>query len=101
MHSIRLFAPGSRSLRAAFVPLLAAPLAAQGPAFESPGQSRYSTLGQTTRFSTEFNPAMGFALDAFADWKDVDGGDDGFDLSVRLLEFNAAAYVDPSLWAYV
>ncbi|HKX46881.1 MAG TPA: hypothetical protein VJP77_09265 [Planctomycetota bacterium] len=79
---------------------------AQGPAFDSPGQAPYSTLGQTTRFSTEFNPALGFVLDFFGDWKDVDPGagapsEDGFDLQARLLELNAAAYVDPSLWAYV
>ena len=90
----------SRSLSASVLPLLAAPLAAQGPAFDSPGQSKYSTLGQTTRFSTEFNPALGLALDMLADWTDVHDGDDGFDLSVRLLELNAAAYVDPSVWAY-
>ncbi len=80
---------------------LAGRLAAQGPAFESPGTPTNSTLGQTTRFSTEFNPAMGFVLDSHVDWTDIDGGDDGFDLAVRLLEFNAAAYVDPSVWAYV
>ena len=77
--------------------------AAQGPAFESPGMPTYATLGQTTRFSTEFNPAIGFVIDSFADWADPEDSaeDDGFDLAVRLLEFNAAAFVDPSLWAYV
>jgi len=78
-------------------------VSAQGPVFDSPGQSKYSQLGQTTRFSTEFNPAIGFVIDSYADWTDpADSGEDsGLDLSVRLLEFNAAAYVDPNVWAYV
>ena len=82
---------------------LAGASAAQGSPFEAPGQSSYSKLGQTTRFSTDFNPALGFVLDAFADWADPEdaGEDSGFDLAVRLLEFNAAAFVDPNAWAYV
>jgi hypothetical protein len=83
------------------VPLIAlpltAPLAGQGPAVQSPG----STLGQTTRFSTDFNPAIGFVVDAFADYLDADGGEDGLDGSLRLLELTAAAHVDPDAWAYV
>ena len=75
-------------------------LAAQAPAFQSPGMSPYSTMGQTTRFSTDFNPSFGFVIDAFADYLDVDDGDDGFDAAFRLMEFNAAAYVDPEAWAY-
>jgi len=77
---------------------------AQGPAFQSPGMPSRPTLGQTTRFSNESNPALGFVIDSVADWRDGPGGDDGddgFDFSVRLLEFNAAAYLDPNAWAYV
>ncbi len=81
--------------------LLASPVAAQGPAFDSPGQSSYGTMGQTTRFSTEFNPAIGFVIDAFGDYLGVDNDSDGFNAELRLLEFNAAAYIDPDAWAYV
>ena len=89
------------------IPLLVGPLlltgvaAAQGPVFQSPGMSPYSTLGQTTRFSTDFNPSLGFVIDAFADYLDADNGDDGFEAEIRVLEFTAAAFVDPNSWAYV
>jgi hypothetical protein len=73
---------------------------AQGPAFDSPGQSRYSTLGQTTQFSREFNPAFGLSIDTFFDYEDVGSDEDGFDIEVRLLELNASAFVDPEAWAY-
>ena len=80
----------------------AAPLLAQAPAFESPGMSPYSTLGQTTRFSTDFNPAFGFMSDVVADYAEVEGnGDDGFDLQLRIFEVSAWAYIDPDAWAYV
>lgn len=75
-------------------------LAAQGPAFQSPGLSRYSTLGQTTRFSREFNPALGGVLDTFLDFEDREAGEDGFDLQLRLLELNVATFVDPDVWIY-
>jgi hypothetical protein len=86
--------------------LLATPALAQGPAVQSPGLSPYSQRGQTTRFSTEFNPAIGAAIDGFFDFEDLDfegeeDGDDGFDVELRLLEVNLAAYVDPNVWGYV
>lgn len=68
--------------------------------FESPGQSNLSRLGQTTRFSTDFNPALGLVLDGFSDGRNNDL-EDGFDAQFRLLEINAAAFVDPNAWAYV
>lgn len=89
------------SLSAVLVSLVATTTSAQGPGFTSPGLQARSTLGQTTQFSTEFNPAFGFAIDGFASATDNDGGDDGFDITLRLLEINAAAYVDPNAWAYV
>ena len=78
-----------------------APALGQGPAFQSPGMSRYGATGQINQFSNEFNPAIGFVIDSFADWESDDSGGDGFDLELRILELNAAAYVDPKAWAYV
>lgn len=107
MQRIQDRSGGSSAIALTLAPLAAALLAAapaaQGPAFDSPGQSPYSTLGQTTRFSREFNPAIGFVIDAYADWIDPadSAEDDGLDLSVRLLELNASAFVDPNAWAYV
>jgi hypothetical protein len=57
-------------------------------------------MGQTTMFSTEFNPAIGLAIDLVGDFVD-DDVDDGFDGELRLLELNASANVDPNAWAYV
>ncbi len=73
---------------------------AQAPQFESPGMSRYSTLGQTTRFTNEFNPAIGFVIEGYADYVDQHRGGSGADLTFRLLELNGAAWVDPSAWAW-
>jgi hypothetical protein len=59
-------------------------------------------MGQTTRFSTEFNPAWGFVIDGLADYLDAtdDDVDDGFDADIRIFEFNASAFVDPDVWGY-
>jgi hypothetical protein len=83
---------------------------AQEPAFHTPGMPVYptsaaqtgSSSGQSDRFSNAFNPAFGFIVDVFADHVDFDGGSDqdGFDLSLRSLEFAAQAWVDPKAWAY-
>lgn len=74
---------------------------AQGPAFDSPGLSPYFTRSQTNRFTREFNPAIGFVIDSFADYADADGGPDGFDAQLRILELNGSGFIDPSAWAYV
>ena len=80
---------------------VALPLRAQGTMIESPGMPPGSALGQTDRFSNEFNPALGFVVDALASYFDSDApGEDGFDLELRTLELTAAAYVDPRAWAY-
>jgi len=89
-----------RGLAAFATLLLSTAASSQGPAFESPGMPTYATTGQTTRFSREFNPAIGFVIDTFADYVDDDAAD-GFDASFRLLELNASAFVDPNAWAYV
>jgi len=95
------------------IPLVLATMAthafAQGPTFQTPGMPGAGTpgtpgqMGQTTRFSTEFNPALGFVIDSVFDYTDFDDSaeSDGFDLSLRLFEFNGAAFIDPSAWAWV
>lgn len=92
------------SLALAGLAVMSVPTLAQGPAFASPGQSPYTTMGQTTRFSRDFNPAIGFVLDLFAEGVDAEprmSGVDGFDLQARLLELNASTFVDPDVWGYV
>jgi hypothetical protein len=85
---------------------------AQGAAFSTPGMPGNSipgagyggNLGQTTRFSNEFNPAIGFAIDGFGDYTffhDHGSEDDGFTLKLRTLEMTASSWVDPNAWAYV
>jgi hypothetical protein len=89
---------------------LAAPAAAQGPTFQTPGTPTYPTKpadagsdsGQTDRFASVFNPAFSFLVDAVADYVDVDGSSDdsGFDADLRVLEAAAQAWIDPNAWAY-
>ncbi|MDP6519670.1 MAG: hypothetical protein QF599_08290 [Planctomycetota bacterium] len=74
-------------------------LHAQGPAFQSPGTPTRSTLGQTTQFTTDFNPAIGAVIDTYADYTDA-GEEDGFNGELRLFELNLASYIDPHAWAY-
>lgn len=81
--------------------LVCATADAQGPAFESPGTPSYATSGQTSGFSNEFNPAIGAVIDFYADYLNDEGGEDGFDAHLRLVELNASAYIDPKAWAYV
>ena len=72
---------------------------AQTSTFSTPGMPR-ARLGQTDRFSNEFNPALGVNIDALGAYLDRDEGDDGFDLELRAAELTANAYVDPNVWAY-
>ena len=81
--------------------VLATAPAAQGPVFSSPGGSTYQGTGQTSRFSREFNPAFGLVIDGYGDYLTAEGAPDGFDLSLRLFELSAAAWIDPSAWAWV
>lgn len=84
------------------------PAAAQAPAFQTPGmpavpqrtQPASDATGQTSRFSNVFNPAIGFVLDAVADHVEVDEGEDGFDLELRVGELSIASWIDPSAWMY-
>lgn len=94
MKSFALFSTVTATL------LLTNDLTAQGPAFQSPGMNVAGRRSQVDRFSTDFNPAFGVALDGFFHFVDGDG-DDGSDLELRILEFNTSAYIDPNAWAYV
>ncbi|MEZ5980654.1 MAG: hypothetical protein R3F34_20935 [Planctomycetota bacterium] len=81
--------------------VFAAPrLTAQQSAFTTPGMPTSRSSGQTDRFSNEFNPAIGAVIDAVADWRDPDGGEDGFDATLRALEIGINGRVDPDWWAY-
>ena len=93
----------------AVVLALAAPGLAQGPVFQTPGMPTYAApqaatdMSQANRFTAGFNPAFSFLVDGVADFTDVDndtGDDDGFDLSLRVFEIAANAWVDPKAWAY-
>lgn len=83
---------------------------AQSGGFQTPGMPGYAVpgtvnpafdLAQASRFSSEFNPAFGIAIDLLADYVDLDAGVDGFDLSLRVGEVSANAWIDPRAWAYV
>ena len=64
------------------------------------GVSAVSSLGQATRFSSEFNPAISFIVDAGLEAVDAERGRDGFDAELRAFELGANAWVDPNAWAY-
>jgi hypothetical protein len=88
--------------------LLCAPTWAQGPAFQTPGTPSYPTpqstrdSGQADRFTSAFNPAFSFIVDAVGDYIDFDdeAADDGFNTALRVVEFAGQAWVDPKAWAY-
>jgi hypothetical protein len=85
-----------------------APAWAQGSSIQSPGmpaqtypaQGQAADPGQSTRFSSVFNPAFSFIVDAAFDYTDPDDTDDGFDATLRVFELGANAWVDPNAWAY-
>lgn len=90
---------------------LAGSAAAQAPAFTTPGmvqtpmmkpQDSTGDTGQSDRFSSVFNPAFSFLVDAVADYRepDDDAAEDGIALELRVLEIGAQSWVDPDAWAY-
>lgn len=76
--------------------------AAQDTLFVTPGMPQLRRLegGQTDRFTSDFNPAIGAVVDAFADWSDPDGDEDGFDLRLRSFELTLNGRIDPNWWGY-
>ncbi len=72
------------------------------PSVPSQAKQAGPDSGQADRFSNAFNPAFSFIVDAALDYVDLDSGsdEDGFDLSLRILEVASQAWVDPSAWAY-
>ena len=101
----------NRSLSVPLVLLLSAPLvAAQGPAFQTPGTpiqpakpSATGDSGQADRFASVFNPAFSFLVDTVLDHVDFDQNSDagGFDAELRTLEMAAQAWMDPNAWVPV
>ena len=83
-------------------------LHAQTPPFQTPGMPTYPAaiqettgdMSQTSRFSSVFNPAFSFVIDAVGDYVDADSGADGWNVEMRTLEIGAQAWVDPNAWAY-
>ncbi len=84
---------------------------AQAPAFTTPGMIQTPMMkpkeattdsGQSDRFSSVFNPAFSFIVDAVADYADPDddAAEDGVALNLRVLEIGAQSWVDPDAWAY-
>jgi len=97
--SFSLRAPGA--VLAMMLSLPAA--AAQSGGFSTPGMPGQSLEAtQATRFSNQFNPAIGVVFDLLGDWTDVSGSSDqeGFDANLRVAEMTFSSWVDPSLWAY-
>jgi hypothetical protein len=81
---------------------------AQAPAFQTPGmpaqayspQEGRADASQASRFSSEFNPAFSFIVDAVGAYHEARSGDDGVELHMRVFELAANAWVDPNAWAY-
>lgn len=104
----------SRTLFAALAATaLALNAAAQASPFRTPGMPARSerepprpstgddASGQSSRFTTAFNPAFSFVVDVLADYRTADDtNDDGADVDLRALELSAQSWVDPHAWAY-
>lgn len=69
------------------------------PARSAMPQQATDASGQTSGFSSVFNPAFAFVVDTLADYSDGDG-DDGLELSLRSAELSAKSWIDPDAWAY-
>jgi hypothetical protein len=95
------------SIAAALAALSSIPRA-QGSVFQTPGMPTYPTppqepsgdMSQANRFSSVFNPALSFVIDALADYVDEESGPDGYDMQLRTLELMGQSWVDPNAWAY-
>lgn len=80
----------------------------QGGGLSSPGMPVRSATpreasdasGQTSGFSSVFNPAFAFVVDTLADYSDDDEGD-GLSLALRSAELSAKSWIDPKAWAYM
>jgi len=89
------------TLTAALVLTMTGVAEAQQPVFTTPGMPQFRRArGQTDRFSSEFNPAIGAVLDGILDWLDTEGGESGLDAELRTLEVTLNGRVDPRWWAY-
>ena len=83
---------------------------AQGGGFSTPGMPTRSAMpeqakqetasGQTSGFTSVFNPAFAFVVDTQADHLSGDLDDDGFSVELRSAELSAKSWIDPTAWAY-
>ncbi|MBK8177656.1 MAG: hypothetical protein IPK67_01860 [Planctomycetes bacterium] len=101
-------------LQALAVLSLAPLAAAQGSPFQTPGMPRSpqaappaegasgAGTGQADRFTSGFNPAFSFIVDALGEYTQFSDSTetDGVAMDLRILELASQAWVDPSAWAY-
>ena len=57
-------------------------------------------ISQANRFTSGFNPAFSFVIDAVGDYVSPDTGPSGWDMKLRTMEIMSQAWVDPNAWAY-
>lgn len=62
----------------------------------SPGMPRIH-WGQSSRFTSAFNPAIGLAIDTALSWAD-NGEEDGLALDLNVAEITAQAAISPNWW---
>ncbi len=84
---------------------------AQGGGFSTPGMPTRSAMpeqakqetasGQTSGFTSVFNPAFAFVVDGIADHVSGDVEEEGFGLALRSAELSAKSWIDPTAWAYM
>ncbi len=75
---------------------------AQRATIVSPGSPVGTTLGQTNRFDSTFNPAVSLAVDAWGNWGDYgEEGGKGFDAGLRRVDFLVADWIDPNALAWI
>ena len=63
----------------------------------SPGMPRIY-WGQTTRFTSAFNPAFGIAVDGSFNWADSGSDEDGFAFDLGVAELTGQGAISPNWW---
>ena len=63
----------------------------------SPGMPRIY-WGQTTRFTSAFNPAFGIAVDGSFNWADDGADEDGFAFDLGVAELTGQGAISPNWW---
>ncbi len=70
------------------------------PTYETQNPSGSKDSGQADRFTSAFNPAFSFIVDAEFEYLDNSKSPDGAEARLNVLEFMGSSWVDPSAWAY-